>query len=83
MFDIFQKFTEGYCNYEGSLLENLGMIKTADQCQLACEFNDNCNYFVYNYEQNNCQLLKSSERTCDLIRGPATPTYAEACIDLE
>ena len=75
-----QKFTEGYCQYEGTLLENSG-IPSASGCQLACQLyngDSTCNYFVYNEVETNCQFLSSKERTCDLIRGTPTPSL-EKC----
>jgi len=74
------KFTEGYCMYNGYLMENLGNITSALACQFACLIYDQfpgCNYFSYNAVRENCQLLSSSVRTCDLIRGPPNPTFEE------
>ena len=77
---FFQQFTEGLCNYEGNVLENLGDIETASKCQFACQiYNlDNldfpCNYFVHNNREQNCQFLSSTDRKCDVIRGPPTPS---------
>ena len=48
-------------------------------CQLACQFEVGCEYFIHNSLANNCQLLTSGDRTCDLIRGPADPPLADAC----
>ena len=61
-------------------MENLGNITSALACQFACLIYDQfpgCNYFSYNAVRENCQLLSSSVRTCDLIRGPPNPTFEE------
>ena len=72
----FQLFTEGYCKYEGKLLENLEIPSGATGCQLACQYYNGdspCDYFIYNDGDKNCQFLSSTARTCDLIRGPPNP----------
>ena len=78
-----QKFTEGYCKYNGDLLENLQNITSATACQFACLIYDKlptCNYFFYNGKEENCQFLSSTSRSCDLIRGTPTPSLVE-CSD--
>ena len=75
-----QKFTEGYCKYTGYLLENLGNITTPTICQFACKLYDKdtpCQYFSYNRQEQNCQFLSDSARTCDTIRGPPSPSFEE------
>ena len=58
----------------------MGDIETASKCQFACQiYNlDNldfpCNYFVHNNREQNCQFLSSTDRKCDVIRGPPTPS---------
>merc|ERR1711962_1734665 len=74
------KFTEGYCKYDGDLLENLSNITSASACQFACRIYDKiprCNYFFYNGAEENCQFLSSTSRSCDLIRGPPTPSIED------
>merc|ERR1712203_797005 len=75
------KFTEGYCIYEGTLVDNAIDIPSATACQVLCQINPLCNYFDYNKDEQNCQELSSPGRTCDLIRGPPTPTLDECSID--
>jgi len=80
------KFTEGYCIYEGDQLENAKNITDPETCQLLCQVYSNpdtksCAYFDYNVDEQNCQLLSSPSRTCDLIRGPPTPTMKECSDD--
>ena len=43
-------------------------------CQIACQLSDGCQYFAYNNATNNCQLLGSAVRSCDLLRGPPSPS---------
>ena len=69
--------------YNGYLLENLGNITSATVCQLACQFYDkdpSCGYFFYNRQEQNCQFLSDASRTCDIIRGPPSPSFEE-CSD--
>ena len=49
-------------------------------CQEACLDYDQgpgCKYFTFDASKEQCQLFSSSERICDLIRGPPTPSYEE------
>ena len=62
-------------------MENAIDINDVTACQFLCQVNSLCNYFVYNADDLNCQLLSSPSRTCDLIRGPPTPTLNDCSID--
>ena len=49
-------------------------------CQFACRLYNkepSCEYFFYNSLEQNCEFLSSSTRTCDIIRGPPTPSLEE------
>ena len=72
---------EGFCRYEGDLLEHLEFIKSPEQCQEACTYLDICHYFVYDYNKDDCELLGSPIRKCDILRGPPEPSY-ETCITI-
>ena len=66
--------------YNGYLLENLGNITTASVCQFACQLYDkepSCEYFFYNSQEQNCQFLSDASRTCDIIRGPPSPSFEQ------
>jgi len=75
------KFTEGYCIFDGDKVDNAVDISSAAACQVLCQINPLCNYFDYNKDEQNCQELSSPGRTCDVIRGPPTPTLDECSID--
>ena len=62
-------------------MDNAIDIPSATACQVLCQIYPLCNYFVYNKDEQNCQELSSPGRTCDLIRGPPTPTLDECSID--
>ena len=64
-----QDFKEGSCMFEGSLLEHLSLITDEDSCQAACQHVPACQYYIYDTNTKDCQLLDSSNRQCDLIRG--------------
>jgi hypothetical protein len=68
---------EGVCHYTGKILEHLDSLQTEDQCQLACLFHRDCQYFIYNHDINECELLDKGERNCSVIKGPPSPTLAE------
>ena len=70
----FQLFTDGYCRFDGSLIENLEGISSVETCQLACQFDANCKYFIYYKNENVCETLDDDAYTCDVVRGPPTPT---------
>ena len=55
--------------FEGSLLEHLSLITDEDICQAACQHVPACQYYIYDTNTKDCQLLDSSNRQCDLIRG--------------
>ena len=74
----FQLFTDGYCKFEGSLLENLEGISSVEACQLACQFDENCKYFIYYKNENVCETMDDDEYTCDIVRGPQSPSI-EGC----
>ena len=71
---------EGYCRYEGDLLEHLEYITSPEQCQLACSKLGICEYFVYDYDKDDCELLNAPLRKCDILRGPPEPKY-ETCFN--
>ena len=75
--DYFQAFLEGVCHYSGNILEHLDSLATEDQCQLACLFHRDCQYFVYNHDIKECELHDSGKRNCNVIKGPPSPTYEE------
>merc|ERR550517_2023962 len=74
-------FREGYCMFEGNLLEHLNSIKDEETCQLACQHVPSCKYYIYDNKQNDCQLLDSDSRQCDLVKGikGATKDYDTEC----
>ena len=66
--------------YLGHLLDSLLDINSVTVCQEACLDYDEglgCKYFAYDASKAKCQLLSSSEKMCDLIRGPPTPSLKD------
>ena len=61
-------------------MENNNDISSPSACQTFCLIFPGCEYFIYNAEEENCQFLSSSSRTCDLIRAPPTPALDE-CLE--
>jgi len=67
-------FREDYCRFEFSLLENLEEIDSLSECQLACQYINNCSYFVYDSPSKICKLnTQLSQKTCDIIHGTPQP----------
>ena len=80
--DFFQNFREDYCRFEFSLLENLEDIETLSECQLACEYINNCSYFVYDRPTKICKLntMASNRPVCDIIHGTPEPDF-NTCVN--
>ena len=75
-----QNFREGRCRYQGHLLEHLDNCKNAEVCQTACRVLTKCEYFNYDMQLKDCELITSTSRNCDLVRGPPEPDYDE-CLE--
>jgi len=75
-------FREDYCRFEFSLLENLEDIETLSECQLACEYINNCSYFVYDRPTKICKLntMASNRPVCDIIHGTPEPDF-NTCVN--
>ena len=70
--------------FEGSLLEHLNLITDEDSCQAACQHVPACQYYICDANTGDCQLLDSSDRQCDLIRGSRnSPDYRKCMINQE
>ena len=65
------------CRYEGDLLEHLESIETPTHCQTACNHTPDCNYFLYDHDKDDCELLDSDVRQCDALIGPPVPSIEE------
>merc|ERR1712126_639693 len=73
-------FREDYCRFEFSLLENLEEIDSLFDCRLACQYINNCSYFVYDSPSKICKLnTQLSQKTCDIIHGTPQPNL-DTCI---
>jgi len=75
-------FREDYCRFEFSLLENLEDIETLSECQLACQYINNCSYFVHDAPTKICKLntIASSRPICDIIHGTPEPDF-NTCVN--
>jgi len=75
-------FREDYCRFEFSLLENLEDIETLSECQLACQYINNCSYFVYDAPTKICKLntIASSRPICDIVHGTPEPDF-NSCVN--
>ncbi len=38
---------------------------------------DSCNYFLYDHDKDDCELLDSDVRQCDVLLGPPVPSIEE------
>ena len=60
----------GYCIFQGRVVEQLNYIKTETICQQACQHIPFCKYYIWDSSTQDCKLLDSAERPCDLVRLP-------------
>ena len=54
-------------------MDNLQFIQNEIVCQFACNLEPECDYFVYDKEQQNCELIHGQKVECDLMIGPPDP----------
>ena len=66
--------------FEGDRLEHLNTILDERTCQQACAHVPNCEYYIYDKNDKDCQLLNSSSRQCDQVKVKAgAPQSYEDC----
>ena len=54
------------------------MLIPAEVCQSACQLlGSHCQYFIFDQDIRDCQLLDSGNRKCEIVIGPAKPTQEE------
>merc|ERR1712126_775186 len=65
------------CEYEGELLYSSpkGSVISAPLCQVECESNNDCKYWIFNTSEIKCFLKKDGKKTCAVWGGPKEPTY--------
>lgn len=70
-------FREDYCRFDFSLLDNLEDIDSLNECQLGCQYVNNCSYFLYDNPTKTCKLYtnESSRKICDIIHGTPEPDF--------
>ena len=54
-------------------------ITNENTCQEVCQHIGACQYFVYDTKPRDCALYDSGDKDCDVMGGPPTPNYDEAC----
>ena len=53
-------------------------MPNAETCQLECVEHSQCQFFFYDSDSKNCELLNSGKRDCEMIRGTPSPDF-EKC----
>ena len=66
------------CRYEGRTLIILQSVSNAEDCQLKCKNHSECQFFVYDSDTKECELLDSGKRKCEMVRGTPSPDF-EKC----
>ena len=65
-----QLFQEGECIHRGNILENFHEDDILT-CRIRCQNIPNCEYYIYDSTDNDCECLDSKEtQICDWIKGP-------------
>merc|ERR1711994_61574 len=54
-------YKQGYCMFEGNLMEHLNDIKDEATCQLACNHVPGCKYYIYDKDEKDCDDLRREE----------------------
>jgi len=81
------KFTKGKCTYPSGTLEVLPDVAEppADGsagCDDACKLRSDCVYWKYLFEEDECVLYSSRDKSCLLTRGPRYPDLVN-CSNVE
>ena len=63
------------------MLEHLERLVPLSECQEACVHLPGCEYYVYDIDTEDCELLAAPTRKCDILRGPPTPSYEDCSRD--
>jgi len=77
--DLCSGFEEGFCKYGGNILQNLDFVDTEMACQVACQHVPGCKYYVWDKSMSSCQLLDSTSRQCEMIKGLAESVDYQEC----
>jgi len=61
------------------LIETYVNIKSLDLCYKSCQLKPGCEYYVWYQDAEACDLYLQGDvyYDCDVIRGPAQPSYAD------
>ena len=62
-------------------MEHLDNCASAHDCQRACQLLSQCKFFNYDKHHKDCELLITTDRKSDLIRGPPQPRFDECWDD--
>ncbi|TRY61963.1 hypothetical protein TCAL_12125, partial [Tigriopus californicus] len=77
--DVCRGFYEGYCDYQGSYInEFLGIYNVGD-CQNECSNDGSCRYFVHDAQIGSCKIYRDDLRDCNVLLGSAQPSI-DQCI---
>ena len=68
---------EGTCQYDGTLLERVDGLSSAEKCQSVCKGSAKCKIWIYDIPSKLCVLKKSNESRCDTFVAPPTPKREE------
>ena len=68
---------EGTCEYDGTLLERVRNLSSAEKCQSVCRGSEKCKIWIYDVTSKLCILKESDKRLCDTFVGPPSPTREE------
>ena len=77
LFSLIKYHLEGTCQYDGTLLERVGGLSSAEKCQSLCKGSPECKIWIYDIPQKLCVLRKSNATRCDTYVAPPSPKREE------
>ena len=76
-FSLIKYHLEGTCEYDGTLLERVTGLSSAEKCQSVCKGSAKCKIWIYDVPTKLCVLRKSDVSRCDTFVAPPTPKREE------
>ena len=69
------------CQETGTIVKTYDSIPSEQSCQQACDFSDDCLYYVYKKDTSECQLRTNTVEKCDqvIVEKGVTGAMADQC----
>ena len=79
--NLSQGITPASCQEAGTIVKSYDSIPSEESCQQACDFSDDCHYYVYKKDTTECQLRTNAVDKCDqvIVLKGVTGATADQC----